>query len=140
MIPLGLKLSNIRGISWVKWSNLKNGVMPFPSPRCLCYWKGSLLVANLTYFYLHVAFNWNINDLEDVGSIQSHVIPKTFKMVLDTSFPNTRQYKVHIKGKVEQSRERTSSPPTPWCSSYWKGSLLLANCTFITYMLQLTEI
>ena len=34
-----------------------------------------------------------------------HVIPKTLKMVLDTSLLNTQQYKVCIKGKVEQSRE-----------------------------------
>ena len=30
-------------------------------------------------------------------------------MVLDTSLVNTQQYKVHIKGKVEQSRERSSA-------------------------------
>ena len=30
-------------------------------------------------------------------------------MVLDISLLNTQQYKVHIKGKVEQSRERRSS-------------------------------
>ena len=35
------------------------------------------------------------------------VIPKTQKMVLDTSLLNTQQYKVHIEGKVEQSRERS---------------------------------
>ena len=37
------------------------------------------------------------------------VIPKTFKMVLDTSLLNTQQYKVRIKGKVEQSRDRSST-------------------------------
>ena len=37
------------------------------------------------------------------GSIPGHVIPKTLKMVLDTSLLNTQQYKVRIKGKVEQS-------------------------------------
>ena len=47
----------------------------------------------------------------DLGSIPGHVIPKTLKMVLDTSLLNTQQYKVHIKGKVEQSRERSSTPP-----------------------------
>ena len=47
----------------------------------------------------------------DLGSIASHVIPKTLKMVLDTSLLNTQQYKVHIKGKVEQSRERSSALP-----------------------------
>ena len=30
-------------------------------------------------------------------------------MVLDTSLFNTRQYKVHIKGKAEQSRERSGA-------------------------------
>ena len=34
-------------------------------------------------------------------SIQGRVIPKTLKMVLDTSLLNTQQYKVCIKGKVE---------------------------------------
>ena len=33
---------------------------------------------------------------------------KTLKVVLDTSLLNTQQYKVHIKDKVEQSRERSS--------------------------------
>ena len=32
-------------------------------------------------------------------------------MVLDASFVNTLQYKVRIKGKVEQSRERGSPLP-----------------------------
>ena len=32
-------------------------------------------------------------------------------MVLDTSLPNTQQYKVRIKGKVEQSRKRSSALP-----------------------------
>ena len=45
----------------------------------------------------------------DLGSITGHVIPKTFKMVLNTSLLNTQQYKVRIKGKVEQSRERSSA-------------------------------
>ena len=45
----------------------------------------------------------------DLDSIPGHVIPKTLKMVLDTSLLNTQQYKVHIKGMVEQSRERSSA-------------------------------
>ena len=44
-----------------------------------------------------------------IGSIPGRVIPKTFKMVLDTSLLNTQQYKVGIKGKVEKSRERSSA-------------------------------
>ena len=52
-----------------------------------------------------------VNGLEDLGSVPGNVIPKTLKMVLDTSLLNTQQYKVCIKGKVEQSRERSSTLP-----------------------------
>ena len=51
------------------------------------------------------------NGLGDLGSIPGHVITKTLKMLLDTSLLNTQQYKVHIKGKVEQSWERSSALP-----------------------------
>ena len=51
------------------------------------------------------------NDLGDLGSIPGRVIPKTLKMVLDTSLLNTQQYKVRIKGKVEQFWERSSTLP-----------------------------
>ena len=47
----------------------------------------------------------------DLGSIPGRVIPKTQKMVLDASLLNTQHYKVRIKGKVEQSRERSSALP-----------------------------
>ena len=47
----------------------------------------------------------------DPGSILGRVITKTLKMVLDTSMHNTQQYKVRIKGKMEQSRERSSALP-----------------------------
>ena len=33
-------------------------------------------------------------------------------MVLDTSLFNTQQYKVRIKGKMKQSRERSSASPS----------------------------
>ena len=51
------------------------------------------------------------NGPEDQGSIPSRVIPKTQKMVLDTTLLNTQHYKVRIKSKVEQSRERSSTLP-----------------------------
>ena len=47
----------------------------------------------------------------DRGSISGHVIPKTLKMVLDTSWLNTQQNKIRIPDKVEQSRERSSAFP-----------------------------
>ena len=44
--------------------------------------------------------------------VQSQVvIPKTQKMVLDATLLNTQHYKVRIKGKVEQSKERSSVLP-----------------------------
>ena len=57
------------------------------------------------------------NSPEDLGPVK----PKTQKMVLDASLLNTHHYKVRIKGKVEQSRERSAPFPTPWCCSYRKG-------------------
>ena len=51
------------------------------------------------------------NGPEDRGSIPGRVIPKTLKMVLDTSLLNTQHYRVRIKGKVEQSGERSDALP-----------------------------
>ena len=47
----------------------------------------------------------------DLGSVPGRVISKTQKMVLDPSLLSTQHYKVRIKGKVEQSRERSSALP-----------------------------
>ena len=47
----------------------------------------------------------------DLGSIPGLLIPKTLKMVLDTYLVDTKQYKVRIKGKVEQSWEKSSAFP-----------------------------
>ena len=75
------------------------------------------------------------NGPRDLGSIPGRVIPKTFKMVLDTSLPNTQQYKVRIKGKVEQSRERSSAPHLHLGvvaiekGAFWSPSTTVANFT-----------
>ena len=47
----------------------------------------------------------------DQSPIPGQVIPKTQKMILDAALLNTQLYKVRIKGKVEQSRERSSALP-----------------------------
>ena len=47
----------------------------------------------------------------DRSSIPARVIPKTQKMILDASLLNTQHYKVQIKYKVEQSKERSSALP-----------------------------
>ena len=49
------------------------------------------------------------NSPGDRGSIPGRVTPKTQKMVLDVSLLNTQHYKVRIKGKMEQFRERCST-------------------------------
>ena len=51
------------------------------------------------YMYISVVYIY-------IHAISGRVIPKTLKMVLDTFLPNTQQYKVRIKGKVDQYRER----------------------------------
>ena len=47
----------------------------------------------------------------DLGSIPGQVKPKIQKMVLDATLLNTQHYKVRIKGKVEQSKEWSSTLP-----------------------------
>ena len=45
------------------------------------------------------------------GSIPGRVMPKTQKIVLDAALLNTQHYKVRIKDKVEQSKERNDALP-----------------------------
>ena len=74
------------------------------------------------------------NGPEDLGSIPGRVIPKTLKMVLDTSLLNTQQYKVRIEGKVEQSRERGSALPIEK-GAFWSPSTKGHNfTTYFTYL------
>ena len=54
---------------------------------------------------------WFANGPGDLGSIPGRVIPKTLKMVLGAALLNTQHYKVRIKSKVEQSKERSSDLP-----------------------------
>ena len=63
-----------------------------------------------------------VNGPGGLGSIPRRVIPKIQKVVLDTSLLNTQHYKVRIKGKVEQSRERSSTLPTPSVVPIEKGA------------------
>ena len=48
---------------------------------------------------------------------------KDSKIVLDAALLNTQHYKVRIKGKVEQSKNRVAPSLPPWCCNYWKGAL-----------------
>ena len=86
-----------------------------------------IMIINSSHTHTHTLFlslsRVFANGPGDMGSIPGRVIPKTQKMVLDASLLNTQHYEVRIKGKVEQSREVVAPSPTPWCSSYRKGSL-----------------
>ena len=76
----------------------------------------------------------------DLGSIPGRVIPKNLEILLDTSLLNTQQYKVLIKGKVEQSKERGSTlflhlgVVTTKKGAFWSPSITVANFT-LTYLL-----
>ena len=61
--------------------------------------------------YLPIVGRVFANAPGNLGSIPGRVIPKTLKMVIDTSLLNNEQYKVGIKGKVQQSGERSSALP-----------------------------
>ena len=63
----------------------------------------------------------------DLGSISGRIIPKTFKIVLYTFLLNTQQYKVRIKGKVEQSRERSCALPYTYVVAIEKGAFWLPS-------------
>ena len=86
------------------------------------------------------------NGPRDLGSIPGRVIPKTFKMVLDTSLLNTQQYKVRIKGKVEQSRERSSGLPLHFGvvaienGAFWSPSTTIANLLIYLFIYRLNSV
>ena len=80
------------------------------------------------FFSIHVTL---------LSSIPGHIIPKTLKMVLDTSLLNTQQYKVHIESKVEQSRERSYALSLLLCvvaidkGAFWLPSTMVTNFTLL---------
>ena len=74
----------------------------------------------------------------DLGSITGHVKPNTFKIVIDTSLLNTNQYKVRMKGKVEQSWERSSAPLHLGVvaiekGAFWSSSTTVPNNNYICF-------
>ena len=73
----------------------------------------------------------------DLGSIPCSVIPKTLKMVLDGSLLNTQQYKVRIKGNVEQSRERSRTTLHLGIVAIEKGSFWSPSTTVANFLLVL---
>ena len=80
------------------------------------------------------------NGQGNLASIPGQVILKTQKLVLDATLLNTQHYKVRIKGKVEQSRERSGTLPLHLSvvatkkGAFGSASAMVANFTF--YFLQ----
>ena len=78
-------------------------------------WQRDIMIMMTSFYQVHPLIRLVgrvfTNGPRDLGSIPGQVIPKILKMVLDTYLLNTQQYKVRIKGKVEQSRERSSALP-----------------------------
>ena len=76
------------------------------------------------------------NGQGDRDSIPGRVTPKTQKMVLDATLLKTQHYKVWIKGKVGQSKER--NPPLLYHGvvAIEKGAFrsLLAKVANFTYL------
>ena len=79
----------------------------------------------------------------DLGSIPGRVIPKTLKMVLDTTLLNTQHYNVRFKGKVEQSWEWSSALPLHLGvvaiekGAFGSPSTMVANFTLLTYIVHI---
>ena len=92
--------------------------------ECSCYTlKQNTHTHTHTHAHIGLAVRVFTSGPGGLGSIPGRVIPKTQKVVLDASLLNTQHYKVRIKGKVEQSRERSRALPYLGVVSYRKGSL-----------------
>ena len=93
----------------------------------------------LKYIYIRSVIGLIVfaNGLGDQSSILGRIIPKTQKMVLDSSLLSKQSYKIRIKGKVEQSREWSSALSYHRVAAIEKGafgspSTMVANFTYIT--------
>ena len=99
------KLSNI---SW-RWYSVTSSFLSTWSS----VWYSALLINIPNYIY---QWPWRLG----LNPRSSH--PNDKKLVLDITLLNTQHYKVRIKIKWSNPGKGVA-PPTPWCSSYQKGSL-----------------
>ena len=129
-----INLDNVSNYFFLSWNGLKSPLATttnfsadwnisnrhlkiFLKKKLSWSWKDTLLM-KLNNVYVPVHYSNQLigpvgivftNGPWDLGLIPGLVIPKTLKLVLDTSLLNTQRYKGHIMGKVEQSRERSST-------------------------------
>ena len=83
---------------WIKGKccNPRKGVVPTLIPRCSSFCKRafsspSTPVGQLNFICMYIYVGVFANGLGDLGSIPGCVIPKTLKIVLDSSLLNTQQ-------------------------------------------------
>ena len=80
------------------------------------------------------------NGQEDLGSVPGRVIPKTLKMVLDTSLLNNQQYKVRIESKSGAIQGKgVMLSLILRCSSYWKGAFWSPSTTVANFIYRRKE-
>ena len=77
----------------------------FVRPKTKTYTHAHTHAHTLKYRPIGLVGRVFANGTENRGSIPGRVIPKTQKMVPETSLPNTQNY----KSNVEQSREKSSA-------------------------------
>ena len=84
------------------------------------------------YICLYVLTLWLVYATWPKGrdSIPGRVLPKTQRLVLDSSLLNTQPYTVQIKGKWSNTG-KLLAPLTSPCSSYWNTSLRVAQLVYI---------
>ena len=93
-----------------EWTCYREAVSVFYSPSWLSKWEIFFFFRCVLHLIGLVGRVFT-NGLGDRGSIPGRVIPKTLKMVLDSSLLNIQHYKVCIKDIVEKSWERSWALP-----------------------------
>ena len=80
---------------------------------------------SIIYWLIDLVVSVFANGLGNLGSIPGLVIPKILKWYLIS--PCLTLSNIKYVSRVEWSNPgKEIAPPTPWCSCYWKGSLLVA--------------
>ena len=82
--------------------------------------------------------NYSVNGPGDMRSIPSRVIPKTQKMVLMTSCLSLSFIRYGSRVKGSNPWKGAALSPTPWCSSYQKGSLRDSRLWTSTLLIRFT--
>ena len=125
----------------MKFSGLIYYFLCFPFLRKLClfcqvshlpYYPHTYLIFRIskenTKYYRLIGLVRKVfaNGLGDLGSIPGRVIPKIKKRSLIPPCLTLSNIRYVSRVKWSNPGKGVASSPTSWCSSYWKGSLLVA--------------